>query len=469
MRADEEVNSDRIAVLMLEDGTCFVGTSSGAEGEAVGEINCNTAMVGYPEIISDSANAGQIVTLTYPQIGNYGITISDLESERLHLRGLIAKEFCSTPSNYRSTSKLTDLLVRQGIVALSGIDTRALSRYLREHGSMRAVISTVDHDVDSLLAKAGNSPMPSDENLVATVSTSKPYLYQMDADHEAWYGPLAALQYKVIVIDLGVMRTTLDTLTRLGCAVIVLPWNTSAAEVLAYQPQGVVFSTGPGDPRVVTPTIQTAAGLMGKLPILGLGLGHQVLALAAGGAVESLAVGHHGANYPVKDLISDRINITAQNHRFTVRFDTLGPVNTSWGKTVAANNTCGRILLSETDLKDQTVEGLHYLDIPAVSVQYHPEFACGPIEGNNVFLEFIKLINMRIKPQADGIEAISSMIDTETVASPSDAETVASSSDAETVASPSDAETVASPSDAETVAPPDITANTTSASEPDHA
>ena len=378
------------AILVLEDGSVFMGTSCGATGEVAGEVCVNTVMIGYPEVISDPANAGQILAITYPQVGNYGIALADLECERATLRALVVRDVCDTPSNYRLDCSLPEFLVDQGIVGITDVDTRALTQLLRDNGPLRAIVSTNDLDPESLLIKVRVTPTISEEDLVAEVSCEQPYLFTMNEEHIAWYPPLPDPRFKVIVIDLGVTRSTLNNLTRLGCAVIVVPWDTPVAEILAYQPDGVVLSSGPGDPQALAPVIQTTAGLLGILPLLAIGLGHQVLALAVGGEVQRLAFGHHGANYPVSDLAFDKVKITAQSHAFSVLPDSLGALESrDLGMAIAMNANCGRIRIAEANLNDGTVEGLLYLDVPAVSVEYLPEFPASNAIGSNAFNSFM--------------------------------------------------------------------------------
>jgi carbamoyl-phosphate synthase small subunit len=402
------VHDDGLAVLMLEDGSCYVGNSCGVSGEVVGELSFNTVMIGYPEVISDPANAGLIMAITYPQVGNYGIARDDLEGDSVALRALVVRDICDTPSNYRLDLSLPDFLREQSIVAVSGIDTRELTSHLRDHGVQKAIVSTIDRDPESLLAKITAAPGISAESLVASISCKKSYLFEMNNAHRAWYAPLPEPRFKVIAYDLGITRTTLNNLVRLGCAVIVVPWDTEAEEVRAYQPDGVVFSSGPGDPRVLIPTIMAATELMGQLPLFGLGIGHQVLALAAGGIVQKQIVGHRGSNYPVIDRRADRVRITTQNHGFTVDFASLGEsgeVLTQPDNLQTIQNTrFGRIALSEQNLNDGTVEGLDYLDSQAVSVQYHPEFAPqsagGKTGDDNAYAAFRALMRQRTESES---------------------------------------------------------------------
>jgi carbamoyl-phosphate synthase small subunit len=315
------------AALVLEDGTAFAGYSCGAPGEAFGEICFNTSLVGYLEVLSDPSYAGQIITMTYPQIGNYGVARVDLQRDELALRGLVVHDICTTPSNFRSDISLPDFLREQGVVAIEGIDTRALTRHIRDNGAMRAVISTLSTDTAALLTKVQGSVSIVGTNLAATVSVSEPYIYSDDSEaFEFAFKAPQPQRYRVVAYDCGAKRGILRNLARAGCTVEVVPWDTPAASVLERQPDGVFFSNGPGDPEPVAATFKAAAELIGKLPVFGICLGHQMLALAAGSAIEKLTFGHRGGNQPVMNLRTGRVEITAQNHGFGIVFSSLGPL-----------------------------------------------------------------------------------------------------------------------------------------------
>jgi carbamoyl-phosphate synthase small subunit len=402
------------ALLVLEDGTTFRGTSCGAEGEATGEICFNTSMVGYLEVLSDPSYAGQIITMTYPQIGNYGVSCADLQRDRLALRGLVVRDMCRTPSNFRSECSLPDFLSEQGTVAIEGIDTRRLTRHIRDNGAMRAVISTVDLDRDSLLKKALASPSIVAQNLARTVSVSEPFSSVADdGAYDFLLKPALTPRRHVVAYDCGAKRGILRNLHRAGCSVTVVPWDTPAAEVLALRPDGVFFSNGPGDPEPVKETAVAARELFGKVPVFGICLGHQIIALGAGAQIEKLKFGHRGANHPVMNLRTCRVEITAQNHGFGVIFPSLGTLipELSGGITehasdlrvwvergvapVLRNSTFGRIQLTHVNLNDGTTEGLAFLDHPVFCVQYHPEASPGPTDAHYLFTAFTRLMDGR--------------------------------------------------------------------------
>jgi carbamoyl-phosphate synthase small subunit len=400
------------AALLLEDGTFFQGFSCGAEGETFGEICFNTSMVGYLEVISDPSYAGQIITMTYPQIGNYGITRADLQRDTLALRGLVVRDMCATPSNFRSEASLPDFLKEQGVVAIEDIDTRRLTRHVRDNGAMRAVISTTDNDKDSLLKKVLASPSIVAQNLAQTVSVTQ--IYDYVADDQAYdflLKPAPEPRFHVVAYDCGAKRGILRNLHRAGCSVTVVPWDTPATKVLALKPDGVFFSNGPGDPEPVEATAQAARELFDKVPIFGICLGHQMIALGAGAKTEKLKFGHRGANHPVMNLRTRGVEITAQNHGFGVLFPSLGELipELSGGITqhendlrfwverslapVVQNPQFGRIQLSHVNLNDGTVEGLAFLDIPVFCVQYHPEASPGPTDSHYLFTAFTRLMD----------------------------------------------------------------------------
>jgi carbamoyl-phosphate synthase small subunit len=399
---------------MLEDGSFFLGHSCGAAGECYGEICFNTSLVGYLEILSDPSYAGQIITLTYPQIGNYGVARADLQSSRLALRGLVVRDICYRPSNFRSQLSLPDFLVEQGVVALCGIDTRALTQHITRHGAMRAVISSSDLQPKSLLAKVQAAPSIVGQNLVPTVSTCTREAYSDDSSaYDFLLSPPPASSRRIFVYDCGVKRGILRNLTRAGCLVELLPWDTPASVVLAERPDGVFFSNGPGDPQPVEASIQALRELLGKIPLFGICLGHQLLALAAGARIEKLRFGHRGANQPVMNLLTRCVEITSQNHGFGVFFPSLGTLmpDASGGYSVhdhdlrrwvergvapvVHNTTYGRIQLTHVNLNDGTAEGLAFLDVPAFSVQYHPEAAPGPTDSHYLFSAFSRLMDGR--------------------------------------------------------------------------
>ena len=402
------------ALLMLEDGTAFWGTSCGASGESFGEICFNTSLEGYLEVITDPSYAGQIVTLTYPQIGNYGVCEQDVQADRPALRGLVVHDMCFTPSNWRSDLSLPAYLKREGIVAIEGIDTRALVRHVRDFGAMKAGLSTLDVDEKSLLAKVRASESIVGVNLARTVSCKASYDFDAsDCSGAKQFARAAACTptKRVIAYDCGVKRSILEELAFAGCSVHVVPWDTPAHEVLAARPDGVFLSNGPGDPEAVEATYENVGKLLGNVPIFGICLGHQMICKAAGAQIEKLAFGHHGGNHPVANLLTGRVEITAQNHGFNLVFPSLGPVvpELSGGCTehlrdlrgwlergiapVVETERFGRVQLTHVNLNDGTAEGIAFLDIPAFSVQYHPEAAPGPTDAHYLFKAFMRLMD----------------------------------------------------------------------------
>lgn len=403
----------RRALLVLEDGTAFAGTACGAEGEVFGEICFNTSMEGYLEIVTDPSYAGQIVTLTYPQVGNYGVHADDVQAQRPALSGLVVRDLCATPSSWRAQESLGAYLAREGVVAIEGVDTRALVRHIRDHGAQRAVISTDTGSIDELLAKVRESPELAGANLVARVSRDEEARFgaeDLPASHRFAVAAPACSRFHVVAYDCGIKRSILQGLARSGCAVTLVPWDTPADEVLARTPDGVFFSNGPGDPAAVSATSEAAAALLGKVPVFGICLGHQMVARAAGGAIEKLKFGHHGGNHPVANLLTGRVEVTAQNHGFCPRFQSLGALIPeesggfatheedlrAWSARqvapVVRNERFGRIRLTHVNLDDGTAEGFAFLDIPAFSVQYHPEAAPGPTDAHYLFTAFTRLM-----------------------------------------------------------------------------
>ena len=391
----------KTALLVLEDGEAFRGRACGAPGEAFGEICFNTSLEGYLEVVTDPSYAGQIVTMTYPQIGNYGVNLADCQSDTPALRGLVVRDMCYTPSSWRSELSLPDYLKREGVVAIEGVDTRALVTHVREHGAMRAVISTDDTDVGSLIAKVRESPSIVGENLVSLVSCAKPFEFDDRASSFA-LADAPEPRYRVVAYDCGAKRSILEALVRVGCNVQVVPWDTPAEDVLALHPQGVFLSNGPGDPDAVEQTYQQVKKLLGVVPLFGICMGHQMICKAAGARMEKLKFGHHGGNQPVMNLRTGRVEITVQNHGFNLMFDSLGThvddcgeQGDSPGGPVVRNEQFGRIQLTHVNLNDNTAEGVAFLDIPAFSVQYHPEACPGPTDSHYLFTAFTRLMDGR--------------------------------------------------------------------------
>jgi len=367
------------ARLALADGSVFAGTSFGARGEAVAEIVFNTAMSGYQEILTDPSYCGQMVVMTCPEIGNVGINDEDVESTRPFVEGFIVKEYWETPSNWRARTTLHHYLEEHGIPGIQGIDTRALVRLIRTKGALNGVLSTGDEDDATLVDRARSAPSMEGQDLVRRVTCETPYDWSEGSwDLAAGYpirdnttGPL------IVAYDFGIKRNILRNLIDLGCRVRVVPATTSADQVLAMNPDGVFLSNGPGDPAAAPYAAESVRGLVGKKPIFGICLGHQILGLALGGKTYKLKFGHHGGNQPVQDLTTGKVEITSQNHGFAVDVDSLA----------------GAATLTHINLNDQTVEGLSHRDVPLFSVQYHPEASPGPHDAAYLFRRFIDMIN----------------------------------------------------------------------------
>ncbi len=400
------------ALLVLEDGSVFEGYSCAAEGEVFGEVCFNTSLEGYLEVISDPSYAGQIITMTYPQIGNYGINPDDLQSDSLALRGLVVHDMCFTPSNWRSTQSLPSFLAENGVVAIAGIDTRSLTSHLRDKGAQRGAISTTDLDAQSLLEKVRASESIVGVNLAKTVSRSqKTGFDELPASQEFAVAAPAEARYNVVAYDCGVKKSILQGLVRVGCKLTVVPWDTPAEDVLALNPDGVFLSNGPGDPEAVRDTYEQVQKLIGKVPLFGICLGHQMISLASGAQMEKLKFGHRGGNQPVMNLRTGRVEITAQNHGFGLLFDSLGPLvpelsdgvseHTAdlrfWAQRgvapVVQNERFGKIQLTHVNLNDGTAEGIAFLDHPVFSVQYHPEASPGPTDAHYLFTAFTRLMD----------------------------------------------------------------------------
>ena len=356
------------AILALEDGTVFTGTAFGAAGERCGEIVFNTSMTGYQEILTDPSYKGQIVTMTYPLIGNYGINDADIESARPRVEGFVVREVSRIASNWRSQKSLVQYLLEHGVVGIEGIDTRALTRHIRTAGAMKAVLSSEDLDEKRLIQKARDSRSLVGIDLVKEVTCAKPYSWnefvRSPAAAQSEGRPDREIQpYRVAAIDCGIKYNILRLLAAAGCDVTVVPAGTSAQEIAALKPSGVFLSNGPGDPAAVPYVVETVRRLMADYPVFGICLGHQMLGLACGGATYKLKFGHRGGNQPVQDLPTGKVAITSQNHGFCVD---LGSINQD------------EVELTHINFNDHTVEGMRHKKYPVFSVQYHPEASPGP-------------------------------------------------------------------------------------------
>ncbi|HBO97757.1 MAG TPA: carbamoyl phosphate synthase small subunit [Candidatus Omnitrophica bacterium] len=367
------------AILYLEDGTAFEGQAISSDGESAGEVVFNTAMTGYQEILTDPSYAGQIVVMTYPLIGNYGVNDEDAESGHIYVKGFVVKEFCRHHSNYRATRSLIDYLQENKILAIEGVDTRALTRHLRVRGAMKAVISTKDFDPQSLERKLRALPSMEGSDWVKEVTVKKKYVWNASGDGGQGTGVRKeqATKYKVAAIDCGIKRNILRILESLGCEVHVFPAGAGVQDINAIHPDGLFISNGPGDPAAVTSVIETVRQCVGKLPIFGICLGHQILGLALGGKTYKLKFGHHGANHPVKDLLGNRIGITSQNHGFCVDMGSLSAAD---------------VEMVDMNLNDKTLEGMRHKKFPVLSFQHHPEAAPGPRDAQYLFRYFIEMM-----------------------------------------------------------------------------
>jgi carbamoyl-phosphate synthase small subunit len=373
------------AILALEDGRYFQGTSFGSTGTTTGEICFNTSMTGYQEVITDPSYRGQIVSMTYPQIGNYGINPEDAESSQPHIRAFVIGELCRIPSNWRSTQPLDAYLASHGVLGIEGIDTRALTKHLRSLGAMRACVTT-ELNAEQAIETARNAPSMKGMDYVKEVSTPKSYLWSdesrrwilpnVSTNQPGPYEELPPIKHRIVAYDFGIKFNILRSLRQSGFEVEVVNSTTSAAEVLAKNPDGIFLSNGPGDPAALGYIHSELRQLIGKKPIFGICLGNQLLAHAYGGSTFKLKFGHRGGNQPVKDLRTGQISITSQNHGFAVDPDSLPP----------------EIEVTHINLNDQTVEGMRHKTHPVFSVQYHPEAAPGPNDASYLFEEFSRLI-----------------------------------------------------------------------------
>jgi len=368
------------AILALEDGTVFEGRSFGAPTERSGEVVFNTAITGYQEIFTDPSYSGQIVVLTNPQIGNYGTSISDNESVKPYIEGLAVREFSSITSNWRSDEEARDFLSNSGIPVISDLDTRTLVRHLRSRGVMRGVLSAIESNAQKLVEKARQIPSMSGLDLASRVSTPQSYNWTRSVEPCSPSEILAAQaepRFNVVAYDFGIKQNILRRLVHSGCKVTVVPALTSAEDVLALKPDGVFLSNGPGDPEPLHSQIGNIRKLIGKVPIFGICLGHQILGLALGGKTYKLKFGHRGANHPVMNQVTQRVEITSHNHGFAVDPDSLSPND---------------VEITHINLNDHTLEGFRHRREPVFCVQYHPEAAPGPHDSHYLFNDFTNLM-----------------------------------------------------------------------------
>ena len=379
------------AILALESGKVYRGQSFGFEGERAGEVVFNTSLTGYQEILTDPSYKGQIIVMTEPHIGNVGVNREDAESQNVFAEGLVVRESSAAFSCWRAQGSLQEYLTSRKIPAVSGIDTRALTRHLREAGAMRGILSSVDHDPSSLLQKIKNSPLMEGSDLVKGVSCPK--IYPWDPNEKEWLAgenpqppaPDVSRSYNVVVMDFGVKHNILRCLSSRGCRVNVVPAGTSARDILSLEPHGILLSNGPGDPAAVTYAVDTIRKLiripvessLPSIPVFGICLGHQLLGLAFGGRTFKLKFGHRGSNHPVKDLTTGKIEITTQNHGFCVDVDSFPGHEAE---------------MTHLNLNDHTMEGMRHKRLPVFSVQYHPESSAGPHDSRYLFDRFIGLM-----------------------------------------------------------------------------
>jgi carbamoyl-phosphate synthase small subunit len=357
----------RSARLILENGLVFHGSGFGAEGESFGEVVFNTGMTGYQEVLTDPSYCGQIVTMTYPLIGNYGVNVDDIESHAPHVRGFVVHEWSEVPSHFKSTGTLGAYLAQHQIIGISGIDTRKLTKAIRSQGTMKAVLTTLDTPVAELLDRL-SAPFPTDE--ILQVTTPVPYRAPGEGR-------------RVVAMDFGMKSGVVRSLLARGCDVVVVPATTTADEILAWQPHGVMLSNGPGNPENAAYAIDTVRALIARgVPMFGICLGHQLIALACGGKTEKMRFGHRGANHPVKDLRTGKVSITSQNHGYRVTLESLQETP---------------LEVTHVNVNDGTMEGLRHRDRPVFSVQYHPEARPGPDDSDSLFEEFMSMMDAVLK------------------------------------------------------------------------
>ncbi|MFQ5860809.1 MAG: glutamine-hydrolyzing carbamoyl-phosphate synthase small subunit [Dehalococcoidia bacterium] len=359
----------KAAYLVLEDGSVFQGEAFGAEGEASGEVVFCTSMTGYQEVLTDPSYAGQVVVLTYPLVGNYGINSQDFESRRIQVAGLVVREHCPFPSHGLSTMSLHQFLAKQGVSGISGVDTRAITRRLRTRGVMMGLLAQAAPE--EALARLAEAPRYGEQDFVLQVTTECRYTW--DGEPE---GGAPEPRYRILVTDCGLKFNILRLLRARGCEVVAIPATASAEEILALNPHGIVLSPGPGDPALLDYVVATTRSLVGRVPLMGICLGHQIIARALGGQTFKLKFGHRGANHPVRDLSTGRVYITAQNHGYAVDADSLPPA----------------LEVSHLNLNDGTVEGLRHRELPLLTIQYHSEASPGPRDNEYLFDRFLELV-----------------------------------------------------------------------------
>jgi len=368
------------ATLLLQDGTKFTGRGFGASGTSIGEVVFHTGMTGYQEILTDPSYKGQIITMTYPHIGNYGFNKEDYESGNPHIEALIVKEACLFPHNHRSSENIDSFLKKFGIIGLEDIDTRALTRHIREKGSMKGIVSNTEKNLNTLKKLLDSHPSIEKIDLVDKVTVKKPYNWKQKADSQWYYNSITdsgKKTYTIIAYDFGIKQNILKLMTSMNFKIKVVPAVTSYEMILDINPDGIFLSNGPGDPEKIIYAIKNIKKLIKKFPVFGICLGHQILALALGGSTYKLKFGHHGSNHPVKNLQTEKIEITSQNHNFAVD-----------SKSVEKRG----FEISHINLNDNTVEGMQHKDFPLISVQYHPEASPGPHDSLNLFKKFYTLV-----------------------------------------------------------------------------
>ncbi|MFP4662370.1 MAG: glutamine-hydrolyzing carbamoyl-phosphate synthase small subunit [Halanaerobiales bacterium] len=353
--------------LVLEDGTIFGGKIFGAARETGGEIVFNTSMTGYQEILTDPSYKGEIVTMTYPLIGNYGINDDDFESVRSHVNGFIVKEFCQEPENWRYQKKLERYLIENEITGIAGIDTRALTKLLRTRGTMKGIITVEGNSGEDLIEKAAAAPGLSGRDLVSEVTP----------EEVQFFYPATNTEYRVVLIDCGAKNNIINSLLARGCEVTLVPAHITYQEIMNYEPDGIMLSNGPGDPQDIPYVVETVKKLLGNKPIFGICLGHQILGIASGADTYKLKFGHRGANHPVKDIRTNRVYITSQNHGFAIKEESVKGLD---------------IEITHLNVNDNTVEGIQHKKFPAFSVQYHPEASPGPEDSHYLFDQFIEML-----------------------------------------------------------------------------